>query len=156
TGPFEGPLSSSGMALSGDGKTLACVSGSSHICLLTANNKNELALAPETRSGIQDVAIAGNQVAYITAGFQIIGKDWESCRERPWLVGHTGSPILVDFTPNGKYLVSANDAQQDNSVSIWDMRKGEEMRRLRPWTGGSNPAVGFGGRGGGGMFGGRD
>lgn len=62
--------------------------------------------------------------------------------ERPDLVlqtGHTGGVAAVAFSPEDRYLASSS---RDNTVKIWDLNKGFELRTLRGHTDSVN-AVSF-------------
>jgi WD40 repeat protein len=52
--------------------------------------------------------------------------------------GHAAKPVYVEFTPDGKKLISA---AEDQTVQVWDVGTGERLRVIRP-------PVGLDGRGG--------
>ncbi|WP_149977355.1 nSTAND1 domain-containing NTPase, partial [Microcystis aeruginosa] len=49
-------------------------------------------------------------------------------RESNRLVGHNGSVYSVNFSPDGKTLVSGSD---DNTIKLWNVETGEEIRTLK-------------------------
>jgi WD40 repeat protein len=43
------------------------------------------------------------------------------------LVGHKGSVLCLDFSPDGKYLASGS---KDNKIKLWDVASGQEIREF--------------------------
>jgi WD40 repeat protein len=119
------------VALSGDGKTLASISGDNRIIKIwnVATGQDIRTLKGDS-SSVDSVAFSqdGKTLA-IGHGDKTI-KIWNLAtgQQIHTLTGHSGTVISVAFSPNGKILAGAS---YDKTIKIWNVATGEEVHTLK-------------------------
>ena len=89
-----------------------------------------LALCRKTRRGIRNSpGTRGARWRVTPAGFALI---MVSGRQVHTLTGHSSPALSVDFSPNGKHIVTGSS---DKRIKIWDTEAGVEVSSFVGWRG---------------------
>lgn len=144
TGKLIGELQASvvqptSLAFSADGKLLASV-GQQSVCVWDVAARKALVTIEYERQGPYDLTAAFSPDGKVlaSAGRDNVIRLWDLAAGKMVgkLEGHEAKVFSLAFSPDGAFLVSGgldgrdNEKKPDNTVRVWDWRKGKELHRL--------------------------
>ncbi|WP_255603262.1 serine/threonine protein kinase [Oscillochloris sp. ZM17-4] len=136
------PLLSGGVAMSTPAPAGGAAQATTPAAEQPAPTAGGVASATETFTQTQQIQEdAVGSVAYAPSGQVLavgVGKTiqlrtGDTLDQGPTLIGHTGTISALAFSPDGAILASG--AQDENTVILWDVATGQELRRLDGHTG---------------------
>jgi WD40 repeat protein len=118
------------LAISPDGRQLACAVFESTICRFDLTTSEELLFPQAHQKPIHDIAVAPDGKTIATASGDRTVRRWETLtgKELRVLRGHKYGVYSVAFSPDGRMLASSG---QDEKVILWDNTTGKELRRMQ-------------------------
>jgi WD40 repeat protein len=120
------------MAFTADGKTLATGGGDQVIRIWDVKEGREKSVGGGHKGPVSAVAVAPDGRTFATAGADATIRIWDRAtgQERSQLVGQGKFLSALAFTPDGRGLLSTGSPPSDETVRLWSIAKGKEIRRF--------------------------
>jgi WD40 repeat protein len=127
------------VTFSPDGTTLATAHGDGLVGLWNSQSGQQLHAIHGHAGSVECVAFDRQGQRLVTGGDDRTIRLWQKTEDGTWravrdFVGHTGGVNRVEFSPDGKRIVSASNGSADESVRIWDIEIGLETLILEGRT----------------------